>query len=83
MVNANDIALDVSNNSIQPIESMTILGVIYLLIYYCNSILMILNVALPSVFNVLSFDRTSDCVRKAFVVSLSFNELWIVIVSAC
>ena len=32
---------------------------------------MILNVVLPSVFNVLSFDRTSDCVRKAFVVSLS------------
>lgn len=32
---------------------------------------MILNVVLPSVFNVLSFDRTSDCDRKAFVVSLS------------
>ena len=35
---------------------------------------MILNVVLPSVFNVLSFDRTSDCVRKAFVVSLSSFE---------
>ena len=32
---------------------------------------MILNVVLPSVFKVLSFDRTSDCVRNAFVVSLS------------
>ena len=31
----------------------------------------ILNVVLPSVFNVLSFDRTSDCGRKAFTVSLS------------
>ena len=35
---------------------------------------MILNVVLPSVFNVLSFDRTSDCDRKAFVVSLSSFE---------
>ena len=32
---------------------------------------MILNVVLPSVFNVLSFDSTSECVRKAFAVSLS------------
>ena len=38
MVNTNDIVLDITNNSIQLIESMIILRVIYLLIYYLNSI---------------------------------------------
>ena len=38
MVYASDIVLDIAKNSIQPIESMIILGVIYLLIYYCDSI---------------------------------------------
>ena len=71
MVNANDIVLDITKNSIQLIESMIFLGVIYVLIYYCDSIFHDMNVVLASVFNVLSFDRTSDCVRKAFVVSLS------------
>ena len=71
MINANDIVLDVSNNSIQPIKSMTILRIIYLPFTTVILSFMILNVVLPSVFNVLSFDRTSDCDRKAFVVSLS------------
>ena len=38
MVYANDIVLDITNKSIQLIESMIILGVIYVLIYYCDSI---------------------------------------------
>ena len=71
MVNVNDIVLDITKNSIQPIESMVILGVIYLSFTTVILSFMILNVVLPSVFNALSFDRTSDCVRKAFVVSLS------------
>ena len=38
MVNTNDIVFDRTKNSIQPIESVIILRVIYLLIYYCDSI---------------------------------------------
>ena len=70
MVNANDIVLDITKNSIQPIEPMIFLRVITSSITVILSFI-ILNVVLPSVFNVLSFDRTSDCGRKAFTVSLS------------
>ena len=49
MVNANDIVIDITKNSIQLIKSMIILRVIYLLTYYCNSIFQ------SSVFNALTF----------------------------
>ena len=71
MVNANDTVLDITKNSIQPIESMVILGVIYLSFTTVILSFMILNVVYHLCLMLCLLIEQVTASEIHFVVSLS------------